>query len=190
MACMTTDSLLLRPIAREDAPLLFTLTSQPQVGENLRYGTHTSLAQAEEMVAEFLSPGNHGFLLHERETGAFVGVCALKRSSDTNGDYGLTNFIDPRFWNRGLSTALVARLENFVRDDLGGVSITAYVMQSNQGSVRILEKNNFQCIHTFEHEGSASRVHIYRKGLLKKLGTAQSENTNEEMGGTHEHIDR
>lgn len=61
------------------------------------------------------------------------------------------------FWNKGIMTAVVARLCRHAFDELGLVKITAHVFSHNPASARVLEKCGFQ-------EEGFLRKHVQKDG--------------------------
>lgn len=63
---METARLSARPLTLEDAGTVFALTSDPTVAEFMRFDTHHTLSEAEELIRELTTGGNQGFLVSER----------------------------------------------------------------------------------------------------------------------------
>ena len=47
---MTASQLLLRPLTEDDIPTIFSLTSDPEVARFMRFSTHESIQEAEELI--------------------------------------------------------------------------------------------------------------------------------------------
>lgn len=60
---MTASQLLLRPLTEDDIPTIFSLTSDPEVARFMRFSTHKSIQEAEDLYQEYTSPGNYGYMI-------------------------------------------------------------------------------------------------------------------------------
>lgn len=104
----------------------------------------------EEM--ELCEPGQPGwfqFALEEKESGTFLGDCALDAHADHPGLARIGYTVARPFWNRGFATEAVASLATFAFDSLGFHRITASVDPYNMASRRVLEKAGFAKLGRF-----------------------------------------
>ena len=46
---MTASQLFLRPLTEDDIPTIFSLTSDPEVARFMRFSTHKSIQEAEDL---------------------------------------------------------------------------------------------------------------------------------------------
>ena len=76
----------------------------------------------------------------------FTGVCALYDVNQTKKKAKLYYWVAVEFWNRGIATEAVRKLLVFAREKLKLESIETGVLQSNIGSIRVLEKNGFEIV--------------------------------------------
>lgn len=76
---MTASQLLLRPLTEDDIPTIFSLTSDPEVARFMRFSTHESIQEAEDLYREYTSPGNYGYMICLKDALTPVGVAALKK---------------------------------------------------------------------------------------------------------------
>ena len=139
---MNTDQLFLRPLSQEDIPTIFSLTSDPEVARYMRFSTHTSRQEAEDLYREYTTFGNYGYLICRKDTLAPVGVAALKKEENDGASRSMSVFLYPRFWNQGYSTEVVRHLTDIARQEHFSC-LKAYGVQDNTGSCRVLEKNGF-----------------------------------------------
>ena len=53
---MTASQLLLRPLTEDDIPTIFSLTSDPEVARFMRFSTHESIQEAEDLYRNIPLP--------------------------------------------------------------------------------------------------------------------------------------
>ncbi|WP_165055151.1 MULTISPECIES: GNAT family N-acetyltransferase [unclassified Adlercreutzia] len=89
--------------------------------------------------------------------GAHVGCAGVKYIEGTHGE-GWWYIGDDSMRGKGIGTALIAALAEYAEEELGLKSMHAYVLETNVGCRRALEKNGFS--PTFgdfgEHKGVAN----------------------------------
>lgn len=151
----------LRPLTLGDVPEVYRLTSMPQVAKYMRFDTHQEEAEARALVEEYLEPGNYGFAVIS-EKGEFVGVMAMKKSEELNGDYTMSAFSHPDFWGMGIFTQVVGLIIPFAREKAGALSLTGHIIEANIGSCRTLEKNGFTLVETLYFPEYPLGLRVYR----------------------------
>lgn len=159
-----TARLCLRPLQREDAPAIYRLTSRPDVARYMRFSAHTRPEQAAELVMEYTAPGCCAFAIQGKKDGTFCGVFAFK-AGDTEGDYTLSIFLDPAMWNKGYATELLAAMVSYAQTVLGAKCLTAYVVESNLGSRKVLEKQQFIPMSVLTFPDFPDKLYIYSRLL-------------------------
>lgn len=164
---METKNLLFRPLEPADAAALFSLTSDERVARYMRFDTHHSLRQTEELVAEYNAPENRGFLILSKPSGHLVGLFALKADQEEPGTYSLTTFTAPSYWNRGYATEALQVMLPYAREILNAKALTAYVVERNTGSRRVLEKSGFSVFHRLEFPDLEGGLLVYRLRLTE-----------------------
>lgn len=94
-------------------------------------------------LAEKRMPGHFVFTVRNRETGEFIGQCALLAEDFSPGAYLVGYQIDDPFWNRGIGSEVVTFLVWFAFRIAGAYRLNADTAAGNRGSVRVLEKGGF-----------------------------------------------
>ena len=166
---MPTAILTVRPLQNSDADRLYALTSDPEVARYMRFSAHTSPEQAAALIEEYTAPGGAGYALVERETGRFAGVFACKKGEE-KGELTLSVLLDKRLWNRGCATDVLRRMLPILRRELGARLLTAYVVGSNGGSRRVLEKCGFHVERVKMLDDLPDGLYIYRYDLEQTNG--------------------
>lgn len=161
---METVRLSARPLTLEDAGTVFALTSDPTVAEFMRFDTHHTLSEAEELIRELTTGGNQGFLVSERVGGEAAGVFAFKRDGEGEpGAYSITTFLSPACWNRGYSTEFLAMAVDYARTVLSASCLRAYIVAANAASCRVCEKNGFHLVRTLQFDDLPCGLRIYER---------------------------
>jgi len=96
----------------------------------------------------YIKDGNSVFSVHI--DGTVAGACALKQ--DKSGDWELTKMaVDPKFQRRGIAQALMDKVENYARDELGLSRIYLLSNTKNAAALRLYERNGWRVHHTGAH---------------------------------------
>lgn len=158
----------LEPLAISDADWVFALTSNPKVAEYMRFDTHTRREEAVCLIQEYTEHGNWGWRItgFSTDVGAGeaapyepYGVAALKRG-ETEGEYSISVFLAPEYWNKGLSTAVIKELMQ-IACEKGIRILTAYIIEENMGSRRVVEKCGFEVKEVLHFPDLGSGLYVY-----------------------------
>ena len=167
-----TARLSLRPLQKEDAPALYRLTADPEVARYMRFSTHTKPEQAAELIAEYTAPGCCAFAVFPKESGRFGGVFAFKPGEQPEA-YTLSIILSPSLWNKGYATELLTAMISHAESHLHGQTLTAYVVESNSGSRRVLEKCRFAVASVRTFPDFDDRLLVYVLSLKKNDSAAK-----------------
>ncbi len=120
--------------------LLFFGPNTPEVTHAyyLPFVDENTLALTEKRL-----PRHFVFTIRNRETGAFIGQCALTAEDLSPGAYCVSYQIDYPFWNRGIGSEAVTFLVWFAFRIAGAYRLNADTAAENRASVRVLEKGGF-----------------------------------------------
>ncbi|MGH8994609.1 MAG: GNAT family N-acetyltransferase [Acidimicrobiales bacterium] len=140
---LTTDRLEVRPLTAADVEAVFTVHSDAATMADVRWQTMTERREAEErVVSELANERDTGFgmyVLHERQSGALVGLCGAAR--DGNGlEVGWT--VLKRFQSLGYATEAASALIGDI-ETAGWPEVVAKIRPSNLASRRVAEKLQF-----------------------------------------------
>ena len=164
MPTVLTPRLSLRALTPADEAAFFELASQSQVAKFMRFSACKSREEAGALLEDYLRPGSLAFAVEERETGLFVGVFAFKREEDGR-EYGLSTFTEPACWNRGYACEALSHMIPYAQKELRAAFLTAYVVEGNIGSRRVLEKNGFQVDKILHFDDLDGGLYVYRLHL-------------------------
>lgn len=146
MDMILTDRMLLRPVARVDAPDLAALERDAEV---MRYLGPTDLPA--DASAPFLRPrgGEPGiWTARLREGDAFVGWFSLITLDGRPDRAELGYRLGRAFWGQGLATEGARRLLDYGLAQMALSVVEATTMAVNTGSRRVLEKLGFVHVGT------------------------------------------
>lgn len=166
MTPILTPRLCIRPLTRWDGEAVYALVSRPEVARYMRFSQCRSPAQANKILEEYLEPENRSFALEERETGRFVGIFSLKRDVEKEGVFSLSTFTHPACWNKGYAGETLARMMVYAREELFAKILSAYVVERNIGSRRVLEKCGFRVERSLQFEDLSGSLLVYQLCLV------------------------
>jgi [ribosomal protein S5]-alanine N-acetyltransferase len=137
-----TPRLILRPIAAEDAPAIFTGYAQdPEVVRFLIWYPHHNIADTEDYIARCTaSPPDRErtYAVLGRAHGALLGAFALRRPEPYRLDCGYV--LARPFWGRGLMPEVLAAAVQWAMRQDGIWRIGAVCDVENRASARVMEK--------------------------------------------------
>jgi RimJ/RimL family protein N-acetyltransferase len=137
-----TARLILRPVARGDAPAIFAGYAQdPEVVRYLMWRPHQKLAETEAYIAECLAAApnkSRTYALMERTEGRLLGAFALRRPEPHRLDCGYV--LARPSWGQGLMTEALTEVTLWAmrQDDIWRIG--AFCDCGNVASARVMEK--------------------------------------------------
>ena len=145
---MAADKTFLRPLTEADIDTIYSLTSDPRVAKYMRFSTHTSRKEAEELFYEY-DQIRQFRLAYLSDRGRIpCGHCGAEAGGNEPDTRSMSVFLYPDCWNKGYSTEVVQHMKNAAAAEKSDV-LKAYVVQDNAGSCRVLEKAAFPCTKSF-----------------------------------------
>ncbi|MBY0579085.1 MAG: GNAT family N-acetyltransferase [Burkholderiales bacterium] len=139
---LTTERLLLRPLAREDAGDIYAVFSHPEVTRYYEIDTMTDAAQADILLDHFISIGRLGIRL--KGDSRLIGSCGLFGFNMPYRSASLGYDLSPEYWGRGIMTEALKALFGFGFSTLGMNRLNALVYPDNLASIRVLEGLGFE----------------------------------------------
>ena len=139
--------LTLRYAAKEDAPALFELASDPAVTRFFSWGPYTSLDQPEAYVAGLPEKRERGELLDfliVHETGGPIGVTGLSELSVRNRHATVGSWFGHSWWGSGANRESKALIAALAFDHLRLDRLTAWANTRNGRSQVALERVGFR----------------------------------------------
>ena len=157
---LTTERLVLRPMASADADVLHAFWIQPEVRRYLWDGRIISPAQVAEFIAgsesDFAERGFGFFVIHRTRDGqadpVFAGFCGF-RLFDRGPDVELLYGILPEFWGEGIVTEAAHAVLGFGFGELGFERVLACTDTPNQRSVRVMRRLGMEFQERREYHG-------------------------------------
>lgn len=145
---LTTERLMLRPLAASDAPALYAIFSDPAVVRYWSSEPWTDISFAEAAIARALEAYRDEtelrFAIEVAATRELIGTVALHHFFNQNNRCELGYALGSRHWGQGYaSEALVAALDHGF-SAMGLNRIEADIDPRNAASARLLEKLGFR----------------------------------------------
>ena len=163
--------LWLEALTLDDTDAVFALTSNPDVAQYMRFDTQRSREEAADLIRQYTEEGNFGYRVMSDDGKGLMGVAALKRGEEP-GEYSVSIFMDPRYWNQGYSTRVIGMLIEKA-EEMGIGCLSAYIVEENTGSRKIMEKWGFQVKQILHFGDLASGLYVYWRPL-KGAGLSDS----------------
>lgn len=138
--------ILLRPWSEADAPRLFELASDPEVGPRAGWQPHQSLDESLHIIRTlFLNPTTWAITLAD---GTLIGAIGYGPSCNCGlpalPDEPLVGYwIGRPYWNRGYCTAALAQMITLARRDPAIRSLISAHFLDNPASGRVMEHCGF-----------------------------------------------
>jgi RimJ/RimL family protein N-acetyltransferase len=168
------DSVALRLVELEDCTAKYLgWLSDPEVNRYLetRWSEQTMSSIKDFVRARLASADSYLFAILERSSGVHIGNIKLGPIDPHHSCAELSYFIGERScWGKGLATEAIGLVVDFGFRSLGLNRIQAGVYESNQGSVKALERNGFRaegCWRSQLRSGDAWEDHLWF-GLLRR----------------------
>lgn len=157
MTTIVTERLILRPWEDADAPALYRLARDPEVGPAAGWFVHGSEEQSLEVIRDILrGPESYAITLRgtggaqdavaaREPAGTLVGAISLMGAQASDlvggaGEYEAGYWVGRPFWGRGYCPEALRALIARARDELGARTIWAGYYTGNGKSRRVMEK--------------------------------------------------
>lgn len=137
---LKTTRLLLRPWHESDAPALYALARDPDIGPRTGWEVHRSEAQSAEIIRDVLS-GAETYAVVMQLTGRIIGSISLKGRPDGYMEMGY--WIGKPYWGCGFAPEAAREMLRRCFEDLGCAEIWCGHFDFNAQSKRVIEKCGF-----------------------------------------------
>jgi ribosomal-protein-alanine N-acetyltransferase len=144
MVSLSTDRLILRPIASSDLPALEVFWNDPEVRRYLWADQIMSRETVSEIIAAsetcFEQLGSGFFAIEVAENpGVLVGFCGHRRFED-DAQVELLYGILPEYWGKGYVTEAAVEVLRYGFANCGIERVIAATDTPNQASVRVMQR--------------------------------------------------
>ena len=148
---MTTERLILRAWEENDAPDLFVLASNPQIGPAAGWQPHKLVEDSLQIIRNILqAPENYALI--RKEDNRLIGSAGLKMGKDScsekQSEPELGCWIGREYWGQGYATEAGDRLLRHAFDDLNSNAVWGCYYEGNERSKRVQEKLGFTYVRT------------------------------------------
>lgn len=148
---LETERLILRPWTRKDAPALYELAKNPNVGPHAGWKPHGSEEESLEIIETIFFPGAARAVCKKSENGnasakeEIIGCIGLEpdsmRPSVKSRELGY--WLGEAYWGRGFMTEAAKRVIDFAFLELELDILSVHTGPLNKRSQRIIEKCGF-----------------------------------------------
>lgn len=160
---LESKRLLIRPYEDPDFSFMYAMNRDPEVMKYIREPV-TEEAPVRERIEQMKSyrirfPKLGTFVVALQSSGVLVGNAVIRHAEyHPEREIEIGYLVAKEFWGQGLATELVARVCDYVFQELKVQEVFAFTEEGNSASNRVLEKNGFQIV---------GRELIYDGDLLK-----------------------
>lgn len=165
MKNIETKRFILRKVEYEDKLNIFEILSDKDVIKNLNMTIHKNIEDTRKMIKEYLDENKKGnkypFAIIEKETNEFVGVFLIKLDLFDEDCFEFTVYIKRKFWNKGIYTEVLKYMIKFAFEDIKTGNFRGFVMEGNEASSKVLEKNGFNLEKIFSVKGIEKKIKSY-----------------------------
>lgn len=142
MSVYSEHKVLLRELTKADVKDVFAITSDTVGGKFMRYGAHTDISQASQLIEKYSKKPNMAFAVEDELSGDFLGYIGL--DSDGDGVFSMSMMMGDKSRGKGIGTVVISKIKAMAdRNENGIKKLTAHVVGDNTASRRMLEKNGF-----------------------------------------------
>lgn len=145
---LETTRMILRPWEENDAPRLYELAKDPDIGPRAGWPVHTDAENSLDIIRGPLG-GAETYAIILRENGLPVGSIGLKEPEERferlDGlQMEIGYWIGREYWGMGLMPEAVARILRRAFEDLRCAAVWCNCYESNHQSRRVIEKSGFR----------------------------------------------
>ena len=164
---LNTERLLLRPFQLSDIPAAYEMNLDPLVSKYTGDGGVLSEAELskrirEDVLGDYQKYGYGRLVVELKGVDSFIGFAGLKYLSDLDAvDLGYR--FKPQYWGKGIATEAGMACVQYGWEELKLATILGFVLPANLGSVRVLEKLNFQFDRELREEGLCFHQYLLKK---------------------------
>lgn len=161
------DRVDLHVIGEADLEFLNDVVNDPRVWQTLQLAEPKTMADEREFYEQVVNADDEMHLLICQD-GAPVGIAGLNGIDPTWGIAELGYYVDPESHGNGYATEAVELVVDYAFDQRRLDKLTADALATNEGSRRVLEKNDFVEEGRFREYAfvGGERVDVVRYGLL------------------------
>lgn len=140
---LETPRLILRQFTQEDAPLILSLNSDPEIVKYVHEPTLKTIEQAEKILTDIILPqykNNLGrWAIHVKDSMDFIGWCGLKHLPEPD-EIDLGYRLMQKAWGHGYATEAAQASLDYGFKELDLKLITGRAHIENLASIKVLEK--------------------------------------------------
>jgi len=161
-----TDRLVIRPLNPTDKKALWKLVKNPKVAESAGFIPATSALELDDVLSEMIR--TNVLTVVSKVTGELIGCVGLYERMKASGEPDVTSrevgyMLAESQWGQGYMTEAVEAVCAYAFKSLKLESLYASCFKGNDGSIRVLEKNNFVYQDAYRH----SPIDLFQPGKIE-----------------------
>ena len=169
-----TERLLIRPFKMEDIEPSYIMNLDAEVSKYTGDGGIVSKKEIERRIVEnvFGDYEKHGFgrlAVELKKVNKFIGFTGLKYLEDMD-EVDLGFRFMKEYWGKGIATESAKACVNLGFNKLGLKRMIAMVLPENTGSIRVLEKLNFEFEKEIIEDNQLAKVYSLIKEKAPNKG--------------------
>ena len=140
-ATLTTERLVLRPLAASDAEDLHDVYRRPEAMQFMDESAHSSASETVKMVEGMLTGSGTVWTVRTAEDGPALGFVDYIGNS---GVPGMGYMLHPEHWGNGYMSEAVRAALDYGFDEMGLDRVELWISEENRASLRLAERVGFR----------------------------------------------
>lgn len=141
---METQRLFIRKFCIEDAPAMYELAKDKDIGPRCGWKPHDDVKETKTLLEKFLI-NDHTWAITDKETKQLLGLISLDVDSRRRitGYYVMGYWLGKEYWGNGIVVEAGKRLLQYAFDELKAYMVSISHFPFNTQSKRVIEKLGF-----------------------------------------------
>ncbi len=140
-ATLTTERLVLRPLAASDAEDLYDVYRRPEAMQFMNEPAHSSAVETVKMVEGMLTGPGTVWTVRTAEDGPALGFVDYIGNA---GVPGMGYMLHPEHWGNGYMSEAVRAALDYGFDEMGLDRVELWISEENRASLRLAERVGFR----------------------------------------------
>lgn len=169
MNTIKTQRLILRPWKESDAPALYTLAKDGEVGPRAGWEPHKNIEESLDVIQKIFS-NDCTWAITLKDNGELIGCIGYYTYHTSNIEIGINDaevgyWIGKEFWNKGFCTEALMEIIDFCFNKKKFDILWADFFVDNPASGRVMEKCGFidtgrinECSHLFHSKDRPIKI--------------------------------
>ncbi|MDO4913449.1 MAG: GNAT family N-acetyltransferase [Bifidobacteriaceae bacterium] len=162
---LTTQRLLLRKWEKEDAQALYSLASNPKIGQGAGWQPHKNIEESQQIIEHVLKPSQHCYAITLQEIQEIIGCIELRlackeayeflNNYDANQVFEIGYWLGEPYWGKGYMKEACQSLISYAFNYCQAQAVIALHNISNMRSQYVMQSLGMEYLGTIRHKNVA-----------------------------------